>query len=463
MKEISENDKIEYFKPEINFLPTNLDFDECLKDQRLVGFQSFNKDYCAKIISTITEVPVYNKRLRYENTGVERPFYSLSSKIMYAQNKNYKAYIDLLIKMGVIETDNQYVPGEKSKAYRLTQIYSNQPCKSYLNYKFGKTSSKSSPITVEGSTDYNSTTKSLIEFLPNIKLDYKSSVDRLKEDYTNNALSSEKFNYIYCSLEKLNNGDFFAKQDEYGRLHTNLTNLKKEYRNYLTANGEELVSLDLKNSQPFFSTILTKSAFWENKSTNEKLTFKSLNKNIKDRVQNIDSIIMFTKLAEDNEDLIRYRDLVLNGGFYEYFLLALKEKGIQCLDRTKAKTSIFEIFFGKTSGLNKSKNARVFKLLFPTIYKLFALIKISGHNLLALILQCIESRIIIDGVAGHFIQEYPNTPIYTIHDSIVVPLKNLYKVKIEMINYTLKKTGYRPSIEEEIFESKEKIPLRDDT
>jgi hypothetical protein len=48
------------------------------------------------------------------------------------------------------------------------------------------------------------------------------------------------------------------------RLHSPLTQMKKEFRYFLSYEGEKLVSLDLRNSQPFLSTVLLDPDFWGN-------------------------------------------------------------------------------------------------------------------------------------------------------------------------------------------------------
>jgi|LSQX01.3.fsa_nt_gb hypothetical protein len=44
--------------------------------------------------------------------------------------------------------------------------------------------------------------------------------------------------------------------DQYGRLHTAITNLKTEFRNYLRLDGERLAGVDIRTSQPLFLGLL---------------------------------------------------------------------------------------------------------------------------------------------------------------------------------------------------------------
>src|SRR5205085_1352704 len=51
------------------------------------------------------------------------------------------------------------------------------------------------------------------------------------------------------------------------RFHSTITSLRSEFRNFITYDKREIVSLDLKNSQPFISTVILKPEFWTNDSS----------------------------------------------------------------------------------------------------------------------------------------------------------------------------------------------------
>lgn len=61
---------------------------------------------------------------------------------------------------------------------------------------------------------------------------------------------------VGISVDMIRRGDWFFSVDKYGRIHTNITNLKREMRPFLTANGQSLVNLDIASSQPLFIWIL---------------------------------------------------------------------------------------------------------------------------------------------------------------------------------------------------------------
>ncbi|WP_113661769.1 hypothetical protein [Pedobacter nanyangensis] len=438
-----------FYKPKLNFLPENLDMDKWLSNTKLYDFKKFSRDDCSALISGLYTAPLYNKTLRVENEG-ERPYYNLSSKIMYAQTKEYRRYIDLLISSNIWESDNSYQKDKKSKGYRFTEEYHNQPCKKYLNFEDGRIAEKAEEAIAEEVLDggETKTVQKLVNTLPSIKINYNDAIERLHKEYVDGTMTTSQRNCAYCAIEKINNGEFFAKQDDYGRLHTNLTNLKKEYRNYLKVeNGAKLVSIDLKNSQPFFSTLLFDSNFWENKNVGGKLNLRDINSNLSKDIKHLDSIIMFTKSVAHNVDVSMYIDLVVNGTLYEFFLQRLIDEGVKVKNRADAKKKIFMVFFSKLLHLENSKSASVFKRLFPSVYELFCLIKQKEHNTLAVLLQAIESNLFIEKVPCKYWEKTADSPIYTIHDSFLLPVENLEILKEEMIISLVESVGYMPSVE----------------
>ncbi|HXH98709.1 MAG TPA: hypothetical protein VNI52_00450 [Sphingobacteriaceae bacterium] len=465
MREKREEEVLTYLKPKINYIPDNLNLEEWAANQKLYGFTKFSKDVCATLISPIYTIPVYNKVFRDEIKDNPESFISLSSKIMYRVDKQYRKYIKLLIEGDILECDDSYSTGSSCKGYRFTEAYANQPYKKYLNYKDGKQVTENQNNTSSLVLNYyTSTVTALIENLDKVQLDYDSSMNSLKTAYQHNLITTTEYNSAGISLEKINNKEFFATQDDYGRLHTNFVNLKKEYRNYLTTNtGEELVSIDIKNCQPFLTTLLLKSSFWEGSSAGsvETLNIDDIKPKIIKLLQETDAIqtlIMFTKSVEDNVDIFKYKNLVLSGYLYEFLLDEFRSDGIKCFNRKAAKEEVYKVFFSKNFHLRTSKTAKIFKELFPSVYKLFCLIKKKHHNLLATLLQAIESQIVIEGVVKSFMQEDPDSPLLTIHDSVVVPISKTLKMKNIMLDYITEKVGFQPAVSVEVLK-----PPKDDT
>ena len=105
--------------------------------------------------------------------------------------------------------------------------------------------------------------------------------------------------------------------------------------------------------------------------------------------------------------------------FYEFMLEKFRLNGIEYRDRAAAKEAVFTIFFGKNSAIHYSAAVKLFRNLFPNVYRLFEAIKEKEHNRLAILLQRIESHTILDLTASQVVFELPDVKFITKHDSLL--------------------------------------------
>lgn len=110
---------------------------------------------------------------------------------------------------------------------------------------------------------------------------------------------------------------------------------------------------------------------------------------------------------------------------------------------------MFVVFFGKSNAYKYDPPARLFRMEFPHVEKLFTIIKRKNNNKLAILLQRIEAHVILDHVADRISKELPNVPFLTIHDSILpfrLSIITSYneKVKEIMVETIEKITGIKP-------------------
>jgi hypothetical protein len=94
---------------------------------------------------------------------------------------------------------------------------------------------------------------------------------------------------------------------------------------------------------------------------------------------------------------------------------------------------------------------RFFAELFPNVYKMFSQVKVKGNELLPVILQLVESEIVLKRVARSIGKVTPELPIFTIHDSVVTLADHS-----EMVRHILKREfevaiGLKPSLSSEIW------------
>lgn len=72
----------------------------------------------------------------------------------------------------------------------------------------------------------------------------------------------------------------YTVDDTGNRLHTNLTNLPAEVRNFITYAGRPLVSIDIRNSQPYMSLALFERKFWQSNLDSDYPTLRRVNEGL---------------------------------------------------------------------------------------------------------------------------------------------------------------------------------------
>lgn len=414
------------------YLPINLKLKDLLK-AKPPSFK-YHIDCFKYILDTIIQ-----RGIKY-NASKQGYFVELNAVLLQRRIHNYKSYLSYLLDNQVIETDNQYIKGEKSRSYRLHQNFLRS---GYVSDVIRKTSlikksreRKQIEKRLEG---YEYLTK---WFNSRLKVDLEGAKARLIRLMKKEALEEvdnvrERYHLRMLSVEQINNSDFYITIDNTAnRVHTNLTNLKSELRNYLTYDGKQLCSIDIKNSQPFICTILFSPDFYKKSKgfTLYNISPKVFHQ-IFPQLPTISSLLptlsplmlVNTPESQSGKDFQLFSKLVDKGNLYKYFSQKFHEQHnvLYRVDVPEEKDMLKDVlfrtlysdnrFFGAPEALPK----RFFQSLFPSVYALFAAIKKKGANTLPIILQLIESEMVVRRSALAFSKMYPNIPIYTIHDSLV--------------------------------------------
>jgi len=199
---------------------------------------------------------------------------------------------------------------------------------------------------------------------------------------------------------------FFKRNNTNGRLDTNLTSLPSFLRPFLISE-EQLVNIDIKNSQPYFLYTILKS-----------------NKTI------------------DEVELNDFKEKVIDGTLYDE--LAKNFTKITGYHRTREqmKKMVFKILFSKVTSYESLKN--FFRRNFPTIMNFIDETNREKNNTLAIQLQSKESFTILDVIMP--LLEKEGIRPFTIHDSFVCKESQVFKIK-EILESTLKNMfGTPPSL-----------------
>jgi hypothetical protein len=346
----------------------------------------------------------------YEKNGVVFNMQALV-KILGESDSAAKAIMDNLVAWDYITMYKQYYAGSHSRSYKLHPKYEHGK---YQMLQFTNADGKLiSKLICEASEhiagdellqqqlsilcDRITISQDGLNFL---KDKYRNSyVDAITDMYGTDDLSnldSETLSQIPMDdrdtvLFSFLLGDFFAvRPDKESRIYTNLSSLKREYREFLLMDGKPIMSTDLVNSQIVFAIAV-------------------IEQHIKAHPDRFD-------LAQ-SDDLRMYRDYAQVGELYE----TVADFADNCLvfnDRRYFKDRFYnDVYFSKVSG-KKSRVKDAFNMLYPFVSEVIADIKKSNHALFAVLCQRLEASVMIDTVLRQLMNM--NVCALSIHDSIVV-------------------------------------------
>jgi hypothetical protein len=450
------------------FKPKNLNLKEFV-DSNPPDFE-FNYDVAYYIIWLINKVP-YTNRDKYSR------YVSLCAITLREQvGRASKPHIDYLLKCEILKRG--YVDFNANQVsctpYKIEQRFALEELEVYEIKDRGLIKRINRGFEIPNSIfiDYSHLTKIFVSL--KFTIDLEKAIKFNNEQYHQMAINGKtlegyrKYTFNCISLLYLSqNQKWIVKNPESdNRLHTNITNMSKELRKFLFYDEEPLVNVDLKNSQPFFLLILIN--YLKNCTSlhkNSEWIIKIVNsKNSKSK----QSTIKMAEMAEsiDITEFCAYKDSVESGRIYELLGDAfLKEypnevfktyKYIENIGgkpytittihdnvRDFVKVSLFEIYFGQNKKSSKFK--KVFKLQFPTIFKLLETIKEDDHKKLSKFMQQIESFVILDYVTKKIYQEH-KIPMFTIHDSIATTSKNVDTLYCDFSKHIVELTGFTPTL-----------------
>ena len=351
-------------------------------------------------------------------------------------------YLTQLIKIKVIERSGKAIIGQCSFKYNFAPKYQSK----YLSFPLN--SAKLILRIEKARTELKKeNAKSLRGHSEQVKcLKQLSIVPGYKEFIeANYTAKTDQFNSIVGSATRIINKDFFYSVDNTsGRFHSNVTNISKKLRPFLRINGEPLVNIDISNSQPFLSTILLTNpgkVSWMTKNPDFALLLQSLKVSL-------------------SQDVKKYISLVISGQIYEYLMTEFSKEGLN-LTRDETKLQVLRILFARNrmpEDATNRKAKQIFKDRFPKVHRIFSKVrghgkgdKFSNFKRFAILLQRIESYLMLDVILKRIYKELPGTIAVTVHDSIMtgVLTNNVEAVRKIMIEELTFFVGFAPKIKVE--------------
>jgi len=421
-------------KPYYNQLIPEKIFNELDDICRLIEptVRGFNTDYLCEVISIVA----CHTRLDNEPTPLKIKYI----KWLVPQGDRYmKAFIDL----GIVERTGNVKKGQTSYKYEFSKNYYSKfisrPLKdAKLKRRIQSTWDRLRKDNVK--TTWGKSEQ--VKFLKDLE------IDEAWKEYAATITDIKQFNSVTASATRIENGDIFYSIDSTSkRFHSNVTNLKKGLRPYLRVKGEPLVNIDIKNSQPYLSTIILTNPGKASILTNNR-AFAMLLQSLK---------------VSQNEDVRKYIYLVVYGKLYEFLMQEFK------LSRTETKSQVMRILFARNRMPQDKINRRcrqIFIKHFPTVHKIFSIVrgsergdKFTSFKRFAILLQRIEAYLMLEVVLKRIDRELPETIAITIHDSVMtgVLTNNVEEVKKIIVDELKSFVGFDPKLAIEDIEDKRGI------
>lgn len=433
-------------------LPNSIDLDLLLSDlptkpRKYEPNLQLKKDEIAIIIYTILRRIAYNYE-DYKKTGYVR----LNSKRLEKYCKSYKEIFTLLEKHKIIIIDGKYISGEISKGYGLvdgiltTDLYEHE----IKTQKLIKRNEENSISPSNGEKHI----EKLIYWLKRVTIEEKEAIEKLEQMVSNNEIDIWKYYQNRINVNNILTKQWYFKRDDTaGRIHTNITNLKKELRSYLSLNGIKLVEkdMDISNCQPLVSIILLHEEL-RNKYKIEEKVFNRKKSTMEGSKKEKQQVIpfMFSNIQKllTYPDVRMYIDLVVSEKIYKFLLTKYNEK---YPNKPKTLKEIKRLTL--TSMFSPSIwNTNITVLMrenFPSIMEIFDQLKIGFNKtkhgngylkrkstdppcLIAVVLQSLEVELVIHQIVPEIIELDPNIPILTIHDSILSHPEYIDRIKVIM-------------------------------
>lgn len=273
-----------------------------------------------------------------------------------------------------------------------------------------------------------------------------------------------RYNNAIDSIKKINAGHFNLRSSgEDRRLHHAVASLKKEFRSFLLFDGKPLVSIDIRASQPYLLTQVFFSEFYSAKTINSPSKAFTLNKHYKHLYKAIQeerpiNLPAFLQMPVNQRHIKKssfafHSKIDWEAGFYDQLIGIDKVYSGKSFFKTKeaTKRDIMSIFYDAQNKRRKYYAGFVrFESHFPqevAVIEYFdKLSRKHDTGFLPILMQRMESYLVLNKVCSRIAKKYPEAPIIPIHDSVLTTQEYVDQVKHIMESTLLKETGLKPGI-----------------
>ncbi len=432
-------------------------------------------------------ITIIKRQNTFENKPLANAPVALNATILKGIISNYEEYLRWLVEMEVIELAVNYSVGHHSNKYCFTDFilmsFEKVPELEKVEMKALASDNIIVERSIEDSDIYKENKHLLKWFNDKLEIDFDGALNFIDHyinekytyvsgDYRIYSIESEK---VACKrmhwinqISKLHHKVFTATRNEESdfRLHTVLTNFKKIFKPFVTYDGKKLVAFDLKNSQPYFLVYLISNLSSNSSRYVDRLCRKVYGIRLCTFMLPILKETLSSK--EFTEEFFQIEKWVLEGTLYENLALILKPEkcftggftNVVFIKEIKSKHPVSfdterellkSVFIRALFCKNDSTDEYYLRLKeeLPNFMRVLEILKEEDNAHLSRLLQNIESRCIIDYVTKKIAKEYPEMPLFTIHDSIATTVDFEAVLGELMIQYVEEFTGFKPKVAKE--------------
>lgn len=386
--------------------------------------ESSNEILLDKMLYVIAEIHRVSLKVYFEDEkGVELTHLHskfLKKNLGRSGGITYKQVIDYLLLVDLIDVDESYKISNYSKGYgiknrnKLFHVYQ-------VELKHWKPKPRKGSL--ETKPDGLNLLSAIRDNIARVDIDWsyvelanmnETSMYAVTSALYNLNSSTKRYGRSSAFPKKIK--DIYLTEDDYGRLHHNLTGIGRKYRPALTVDGEDIYSTDLSASQMYFGI----------KGLVGYAKMKANKKNWED-------------VCKKLPDVPEYIDTVLNGQFYNAineFLEFTPEE----LKANKIKTLM--PIFSKKDPKRKTKYLKALEAKFPTFLAFINTKKKNDYADAARFLQREESTIMIEKVCGRLTDL--GIWFVPVHDCILSKQCDLATVKQIIEEECEAYNGYKP-------------------
>lgn len=339
---------------------------------------------------------IYDVYLKYYDdlNRKKEVLFPLSSKILRKKYGNaYNKYMQYLIDNAYIRLILNEIEGERCRQYKLVDWKIERTGLIHhvnFNPRLITKQNKNTLKPEYGDSPYSKKLLGIIaKNLEVIRIQKEPAISYLKTLYPNPM--DRKYLRNYNSILNIDDGNIYLTCDDYGRIHTNFTTLKREIRNqFLSIDNQPLKEVDIKNSQPLFFLYL-------------------LSKNLNNSI--------------DKEELIQFKSDVIEGVIYD------KLASFYGVTRKYMKGLFYKFLFGKSGS-----KCRAFTKYYPSITVFINQYKNdNNYEHLSHQLQKLEGEFIFKKICVELNQQ--KIKYFTVHDSVYVKESDYQYLKIIFDNH----------------------------